>query len=90
MQNYGESLAISQIAVYFTGVSARHCTLQPDGDGCRVELCFPVAPRAVRNYCGFIEGGEEWFSLNENHEKLRHFGLHQLRNRYSRDRDQGR
>ena len=74
MQNYGESLAISHIAVYFAGVSARHCTHLRDGDGCRVELCFTVAPRAVRNYCGLI-GGEEWFSLNENHEKLLRFPL---------------
>ena len=26
---------------------------------------------------------EEWFSLEENHEKVRGFGLHQLRNRFS-------
>jgi hypothetical protein len=31
------------------------------------------------------KGREEWFSLGENHERRRGFGLHQLRNRYSPD-----
>jgi hypothetical protein len=38
--------------------------------------------KRFRNYCGPIEGREEWFSLGENHERRRAFGENRLRNRY--------
>ncbi len=39
---------------------------------------------AVSQLLGSEKDREEWFSLGENHEKVRGFGLHQLRNRYRR------
>jgi hypothetical protein len=45
-----------------------------------ISLCF----KAVSQLLWSRKGREEWFSLGENHERRRGFGLHQLRNRYSR------
>jgi hypothetical protein len=39
--------------------------------------------RAVSQLLWSHEGREEWFSLGENHERRRGFGLNQLRNRPS-------
>ena len=39
--------------------------------------------RAVSQLLRSYKGREEWFSLGENHEWRRGFGLHQLRNRYT-------
>jgi hypothetical protein len=39
--------------------------------------------RAISQLLWSHKGREEWFSLRENHERRRGFGLHQLRNRYS-------
>jgi hypothetical protein len=43
-----------------------------------------IAAKAVSQLLWSQKGREEWFSLGENHERRRGFGLHQLRNRYNR------
>jgi hypothetical protein len=45
---------------------------------------FSVFIRAVSQLRWPHKGREEWFSLGENQERRRGFGLHQLRNRSER------